>query len=78
MVLKVVTSKIFKILELPCSPTVCSSVLGQQMAPGEKALAFGMRALPLVPGRCAHVKLPKNADYLIDNIVVINIVAIQV
>jgi hypothetical protein len=72
MVLKVVTGKIFKTLELWMFAH-CPAVRfwNNSWAPGEKALAFGMRALALVPGRCGYVKSSKNADYLVDNIVVI-------
>ena len=70
MVLKVVMGKIFETLELQFLPLPCSSVLELQEH-WESAFAF-----PVMVGLsrsvfgwdCSHVKLSKNADYLIDNL----------
>jgi hypothetical protein len=69
MVLKVVTGKIFQALELYGSPDAWCSIVGQQANLDE---GFRLRhgwsdsAVGRFRG-CAHFKLSKNVDYLIDN-----------
>jgi hypothetical protein len=72
MVLKVVTGKIFKTLQLQCSLTDCSSVSGQLVESPKREFRLYHELVGVDSGllgrRCAHVKLSKNTDYLVDNL----------
>ena len=70
MVLKIVTGKILETLELRSSPQPLQFVFELQ---GNARKAFALLMMvglsrPVFGWDCSHVKLSKNADYLIDNL----------
>jgi len=70
MVLKVLTGKIFQTLELRCRlpPVVRFWDKGKARETTFAFTMIGRSQQRFLAGRCAHVKLLKNADYLIDNL----------
>jgi len=69
MVLKVVTGKIFKTLELRWSSTACGSVLGTTGDAGKKVFALTRigRTQPLVVKGLRPCQVVKERGYLMDN-----------